>query len=558
MRTLHRHKKHHSYFHKARSLAPLAAALLLASGAASAAPMYTITDLGTLLGSNDQVFALDLNNSGQVVGYSSDTINVHAFRWQNNVMTDLGTLGGGSFSVANGINNFGQVVGYNRDGLGQQHAFLWDEGAGMTNLDALGANLVSGINNSGQIVGTTNNGFGSHAYLLDDEAGMIDLGTLPDHTYSSARSVNDGGQVVGHSAPNPREGGLAHAFLWQEGRGMIDLGDLPEGYDFSDAYNINNSGQVVGGSGALTGTHAFLWQEGVGMRDLDTLSANGSVATGINNSGHVVGYSSGGAFRWDDSEGMLDLYSLLTNPEGWWTLDAAEGINDVGQIAGYGLLNGVRRGFLLTPVGGELPPPPPTPGDGSSASTPLFPEEPPADAPPPEEGAPIVFEFAPFDVAPEETVFIDPVIAVGYDYIVNCPNNVCGPNIASVLLPTIADDDGHYQIYLWDDTALAFYDTPLGTAFAGIEFFFGAGGVDRFRVLGIDQAAMLEDLANPQIFVTGLTFVSAGTVDMSMAPVTLFVADTGGGGATGVAEPGAITLFGAGLVGLGWARRRRA
>ncbi|WP_438885194.1 hypothetical protein, partial [Bacillus cereus group sp. BC244] len=48
-----------------------------------------------------------------------------------------------------------------------------------------------------------------------------------------------------------------------------------------------------------------------------------------------------------------------------------------------------------------------------------------------------------FNIVPGRTVFIDPDIAVGYDYIVNS-----GPSIASVLLPTFGD--GLYDLWLWN------------------------------------------------------------------------------------------------------------
>ena len=43
-----------------------------------------------------------------------------------------------------------------------------------------------------------------------------------------------------------------------------------------------------------------------------------------------------------------DLNSLLPSGSAW-TLLAATGINDLGQIVGYGTCNGVNEGFLLTP-----------------------------------------------------------------------------------------------------------------------------------------------------------------------------------------------------------------
>ncbi|MEQ1889307.1 MAG: PEP-CTERM sorting domain-containing protein [Alphaproteobacteria bacterium] len=151
-----------------------------------------------------------------------------------------------------------------------------------------------------------------------------------------------------------------------------------------------------------------------------------------------------------------------------------------------------------------------------------------------------------FDVTPDDMVFIDPVIAIGYDYIVSS-----GPNIASVLLPTILNDDGQYEIYLWDGDG---FDILDGVATAESDYLFDAGGVDRFRVLGIDETALL-DPANATAFVTGLTFVSGGTVAMSMIPVT-FDTDAGAG-QNDVPEPFTLSLLGAGLAGIGALRQRR-
>jgi probable HAF family extracellular repeat protein len=136
--------------------------------------------LGTLGGSSSHAY--NINNSNQVVGYSSSTNSItRGFLWfdsnDNYVsdpgeMIDLGTLGG-TLSYAYGINNHGQVVGTAQTTGGTFRAFLYHDGM-MTNLNdyispASGWILEEawGISDSGYIVGLGNyNGFPGQAFHL--------------------------------------------------------------------------------------------------------------------------------------------------------------------------------------------------------------------------------------------------------------------------------------------------------------------------------------------------------------------------------------------------------
>nr|WP_207790277.1 nidogen-like domain-containing protein [Glacieibacterium frigidum] len=153
------------------------------------------------------------------------------------------------------------------------------------------------------------------------------------------------------------------------------------------------------------------------------------------------------------------------------------------------------------------------------------------------------YEFD-FGVQLGQRVFIDPFVAVGYDYVVNT-----GPNIASVLLPDLGDADG-YEIYGFNSMT-GMYDTLLTTLAAGVEYVFGPGGVSSFAVRDIEVTPFL-DPDNPLAFVTGLTFAGAGQVNMTQSPFTVFVAG-------GVPEPAtwAMLIGGFGMVGA-MARRRRS
>jgi len=328
--------------------------IFLFASAASAQPSYIVIDLGTLGGTYS--YAAGINDSGQVVGLSSltgDTAN-HAFLYSGGTMTDLGTLGGssGSSSSAAGINDSGQVVGSSTI-TGEDtvnHAFLYSGGI-MADLGTLGGTYsnAAGINDSGQVAGEshTTGDTAYHAFLYSGGI-MADLGTLGG-TNSTAYGINDSGQVVGQS--NLTGDAVYHAFMYSGGT-MIDLGTL--GGTYSYALGINDSGQVVGQSflAGDTAYHAFLYSGGT-MTDLGTLGGNYSFANGINGSSQVVGV----AYTTSDTAQHAFLYSggtmfaldnLIPSSSGW-TLSDATGINDNGQIVGFGRINGATHAFLLTP-----------------------------------------------------------------------------------------------------------------------------------------------------------------------------------------------------------------
>ena len=120
-----------------------------------------------------------------------------------------------------------------------------------------------------------------------------------------SRSINDSREIVGyaHITGNTH----VHAFLYHDGT----ISDLTPAFpDDSWAWDINNAGQVVGTiSMTSIGSHAFLYSNGV----------------------------------------LTDLNSLLPLDSNW-SLIHARSINDAGQIAGEGFLNGEFHAFLLSPV----------------------------------------------------------------------------------------------------------------------------------------------------------------------------------------------------------------
>jgi probable HAF family extracellular repeat protein len=342
------------------SLRKLALLYVLCAAGASVLPAhaqttpYEITVVGA---ANSQAWGL--NNLGTVVGvaFGPSFDQNHAFVNTGTGPVDLGTLGGTN-SIAVAVNDAGQIVGSADNAAGQSRAFLYQNGS-MTNLGTFGGDISygSGINAAGTTVGSAfapenpNDFSGQRAFVRPPGGTLQDIGTLPGFSspYAEAFDINNHGQIVGASGQGGPGDPPVHPFLYSNGV-MTDLGTFGNAY--SAAFAINDAGLIVGYSDSLADFHipqAFLYANGK-LINLDArLGGQGSTAFDINNLGQIVGSSStlGAFIMQGDKVTSLDA---LIDPAAGWSIELARAINDRGQIAATGVLNGTAYAVLLTPV----------------------------------------------------------------------------------------------------------------------------------------------------------------------------------------------------------------
>ena len=332
-------------------LTNVAFVILFLTCRATPATTYNITDLGTLGGTISYAFGVNIH--GDVVGSSTtSTGEEHAFLYHNGVMTDLGVLNSGdTFSRAYGINDSGVVVGQS---LGATSSPFYYNGQ-MHFVGSLGGDygFANKINNAGQIVGISSNANGETHAFRSTGGTMLDLGVLSSALdYSIGYGVNDSGAVTGYATTDAA--GDYDAFLYNGGP-LQDIGNLGGN---SRGFAINNAGYIAGDSiiDANGDQRVFLWHNGV-FTNLGTTAGAISVDGGnVNNLNEVVGtlifdpsdVTKNHGFLYSDGV-MVDVNTLLRANSGWVLRDA-QAINDLGQIVGFGDIDGQQHAYLLSPV----------------------------------------------------------------------------------------------------------------------------------------------------------------------------------------------------------------
>jgi probable HAF family extracellular repeat protein len=317
--------------------------------------------------------ATGVSDDGSViVGISYTGSNNFGFRWENGLMTDLGSL---SIQLSNWSNatdlsaDGSVVVGYSQNTPGNYEAFRWESGV-MTGLGTLlqsptidrngGWSIALGVSADGLVVvGSSSIANNVQKAFRWESGSMSDLGTLSGGTESSATAVSGNGSVVAGWSTNSNA--AYEAFRW-ESNIMTGLGNLTgSASGYSQAYDISYDGSViVGESRNASGDYeAFRWESNV-MTGLGILSGfDSSTAKAVSGDGLVVvgdnmdfNTFTFKAFRWTQATGMQAVEEWLSAAGvaigGWTALSSATGTNTDGSIVvGTGTnANGDREAYI--------------------------------------------------------------------------------------------------------------------------------------------------------------------------------------------------------------------
>jgi uncharacterized protein (TIGR03437 family) len=364
--------------------------LLLLPICAFGQPKYMIQDLGSLT-DLPSCTGTAISQSGNVAGYCTAAggsvfleTPTHGFLYSKGALTDLGQTG--KAGVPTGVNDSGVVVGtYVNINLSKGIAvspFIYQNGSTQQFVGVPTNAAPFGLTNASQSAATQiseggYNFFVASQALLITGAGTTSLLASGQASQGVAFGISPSGDWVAGGSPNVVAHQLASlkGSLWHAG--AFQALPLDSNFNYATATGVNDSGMASGMAFTFDFTqlvdphaagHAVLFSNGA-VTDLGTLPADrNSAATGINNSGDVVGFSTAlapdislfagplletasnlsHAFVYTGGT-MYDLNRQLLNGSGW-QLTSAAAINDAGQIAGTGIINQQQHAFLLTPV----------------------------------------------------------------------------------------------------------------------------------------------------------------------------------------------------------------
>lgn len=248
---------------------------------------------------DDLAYVTDITEAGNLCGYiqlpGGGGTTFQAFQWSAGTATAFPMLAGDTSAVASGLNDAGKVVGSSGMAGGTSGPVQADAVVAMGTqfsvavLDA----RAHAVNATGVVTGQRD----IFAFVLDG-ATPTDLPIPPTFERCAGLAINDAGDVGGYARRSISAGSLfflgGPAVIWESGGAVTQIQPLA-GHDVSTVYGMNEAGQAVGTSYRLFGgdRRAWIYENGEAL-DLNTLvqlppGARLMAAYDINESGAIVG-----------------------------------------------------------------------------------------------------------------------------------------------------------------------------------------------------------------------------------------------------------------------------
>jgi environmental stress-induced protein Ves len=289
-------KRSHDAFRRLALLSLICGAVAWGQPSLGIAQMYSIETLGLTSGEHtrDDDFrsslVSDLNEAGQAIGSSnrysgSEYRGSSAWLYDSGTTAEIGLTGvdhtqndGYRYSAVNDIDEAGQVIGnstrYNGSAFHGQSVWRYSAGTTTdigftgsehTRNDGYRYSTVRSINQSGQVIGDSNrynflSSHGQSAWLFSNgttnEIGL----TGSQHTetggarFSTVRGLNEAGQVIGISSRYDGLSGLGNSAWRYSGGTTSEIGltgsqhTRTDGFRSSAVSRLNEAGQVIGTS----------------------------------------------------------------------------------------------------------------------------------------------------------------------------------------------------------------------------------------------------------------------------------------------------------------------
>jgi hypothetical protein len=257
-----------------------------------------------------------------------------------------------TFTQALGINTAGNIVGYGNATIFNGFQLTLPASFTRENFPgATGGTQVVGIDSAGNTVGFYINPDATTHGFFRPAGGAFQTVDQPGSVFNQLLGINqNGNEIAGYSSFTDVAGATGQQAFSLIGTTYTNINNLLPANSNSQATGVNNSGEVVGFYQIL-GTANFSAFVDIGGV-ITSFQAPGAVSTqalGVNDLGQIVGDFVDGM---DVMHGFLDSGGIFTtlDPTGS-TATTINGINDSGKVVGFFVdANGNTIGTVGTPV----------------------------------------------------------------------------------------------------------------------------------------------------------------------------------------------------------------